>query len=530
MRRIERTLPLLVLLAFVPAAHGASCALDGGPAATLLLPYFEVDLDNPNARTTLFSVNNASNKATLSRVTLWTDMGIPTLAFDLYLTGYDVQTVNLRDIFVQGTLPRTADLVRDPGDTISNRGDLSQDISFPGCTTLPPPPLPASFLDHVRNAHTGKASAIFNGKCSGLSYRDGNIARGYLTIDVVKSCSLLLPGDTGYFGPDGVVAFDNVLWGDFFYVDTGGNFAQGENLVRLHAEPGRYKAGDTTFYARFVSSSGADAREPLPRVWGTRYATGGIFSGGTDLVVWRDVPWSRQPFNCGTFPAGVPQTQREILIFNEEEQVDLPPPCPILCPPPPVPVPFPVAANRIAVGGPDLPSAYEFGWLRLNLGAEANSVEDKLAQAWVGQVSSAEGRFSVGLEGTALGGACEASRCSEGNVTEVGELCALGPFQAGGAARFRVRPKGCFSSSCTQVFHTGCAVQRTGNQFTLDALFCLNVPENQPVCTPDCGGGGFAECTGGTLAAGSYTARLGDLQVQFTVPSDAFQVCAGSPF
>ena len=140
MRRIERILPLLALLAFAPAAHGASCALDGGPAATLLLPYFEVDLDNPNARTTLFSLNNAGDKAALAHVVLWTDVGVPTLTFDVYLTGYDVQEINLRDIFVSGNLPVTASVGQDPNDTISPKGSVSQDIDFTSCSALPNAP------------------------------------------------------------------------------------------------------------------------------------------------------------------------------------------------------------------------------------------------------------------------------------------------------------------------------------------------------------------------------------------------------
>jgi hypothetical protein len=247
-------------------------------------------------------------------------------------------------------------------------------------------------------------------------------------------------------------------------------------------------------------------------------------------VVWRDLPGSRQPFSCGLVPPGYPHAQNMIIAFDEQERADLPPQCPILCPPAPLPAPFSAAASRVAVGGEDFPSPFDFGWTYLDLGIATQGVEDKQAQAWVGQVSSAEGRFSVGLEGTAFGGACQASRCSKGNVTNVGELCALGPFQPGSAVRFRVRPKGCFSTACTQVFHAGCAVQRTGSQFTLDALFCLAEAENQPTCTPDCNGGGLGECSSGTLAAGSYAAQLGNLQVQFTVPSDAVQVCSGIPF
>jgi len=51
---------LAAALLLAPAgAFAEICSLDKAPAATLLLPYFEVDLDNPNGQTTLFSINNA---------------------------------------------------------------------------------------------------------------------------------------------------------------------------------------------------------------------------------------------------------------------------------------------------------------------------------------------------------------------------------------------------------------------------------------------------------------------------------------
>src|SRR5262245_65344507 len=66
------------------------------PGSTLLLPYFEVDLDNAEGMNTLFSVNNASATSILGHVTVWSDMGIPVFAFDLYFTGYDAITLNMR--------------------------------------------------------------------------------------------------------------------------------------------------------------------------------------------------------------------------------------------------------------------------------------------------------------------------------------------------------------------------------------------------------------------------------------------------
>jgi hypothetical protein len=69
-------------------------------------------------------------------------------------------------------------------------------------------------------------------------------------------------------------------------------------------------------------------------------------------------------------------------------------------------------------------------------------------------------------------------------------------------------------------------VERNGSELRLDALFCLQ-PRNEPVCTPDCSGGGFAECASGALAAGAYTARLGSLTLNLHVPGDG--ACVGAP-
>src|SRR5688572_33507931 len=51
-----------------------SCDIGVTPAATLLLPYFEVDLDaaNGSGETTLFTITNTSNLDQIAHVTLWT--------------------------------------------------------------------------------------------------------------------------------------------------------------------------------------------------------------------------------------------------------------------------------------------------------------------------------------------------------------------------------------------------------------------------------------------------------------------------
>src|SRR5436305_2493031 len=87
-----------------------SCDIAVQPAATLLLPYFEVDFKAPQttARQTLFTVQNVSPLPQIAHVTLWTDWGYPALNFPIFLTGYDVQGINLYDVFARAVVAPTA--------------------------------------------------------------------------------------------------------------------------------------------------------------------------------------------------------------------------------------------------------------------------------------------------------------------------------------------------------------------------------------------------------------------------------------
>jgi len=235
MKKTALSLALMGLLALGGQAVATICTIDAVPAATLLLPYFEVDLNNPNGLTTLFSVNNASATAVLVHVVIWTDLSVPVLDFNIYLTGYDVQSVNMRDIIVNGNLPQTASAGQDPTDTISPKGTFSQDINFASCNgVLPPPQLPAQYISHLEESLTGLPSALLGGNCAAQALGD-NIARGYITMDTVNNCSLRFPGDVGYFaaGGTGDVTNQNVLWGDWIIVNAAENFAEGGDLVHI---------------------------------------------------------------------------------------------------------------------------------------------------------------------------------------------------------------------------------------------------------------------------------------------------------
>jgi len=423
-------LGLLLLLGRANQAAAVIGTIDQVPAATLLLPYFEVDLTNPNGLTTLFSVNNASATAVLAHVVIWSDLSVPVLDFNIYLTGYDVQTVNLRDIIVNGTLPRTASAGQDPTDTISPHGDFSQDINFASCQgQLPPPALPTNFTDHLKKSLTGLASPVLGNLCAGRPLGD-NIARGYVTVDTVNNCTLRFPGDVGYFGAGGTgdATNQNVLWGDYFYVNSDQNYASGDTLVHIEASatnPETSVAGQYTFYGRYVAWLATDNREPLSTNFAARFITGGAFTGGTDLLVWRDSKVNQAAFTCpatlGVRPAWYPLGQEAIVTFDEQENPDVPSTFPISPQPPGSSLtPFPAEAQRTKVNGTSFPVPFQFGWLFLNLNttvaaAGNNPPEDPAAaQAWVSVTMSAQGRFSVGFDAVQLDSATVAHHGAPG--------------------------------------------------------------------------------------------------------------------
>jgi hypothetical protein len=419
MKQKALCIALLCLLALAGSASAVICTIDAVPAATLLLPYFEVDLGNANGQTTLFSVNNASATAVLAHVVVWSDLSVPVLDFNIYLTGYDVQTVNLRDVLT-GSLPRTASAGQDPTDAISPHGQFSQDINFASCSgLLPAPQLPASFVDHLRLSLTGQSSPVLGNRCAGRAFGD-NIARGYITVDTVNNCTLRFPGDPGYFGGD--ATDQNVLWGDYFYVNSAQNFADGNTLVHIEASatnPETSVAGQYTFDGRYDAWTAVDHREPLATNFAARYVTGGTFSGGTSMIVWRDSKVNQGPFTCpvspGVRPSWYPLGQEGIVIFDEEEQPQVPQSFPVSPQPPQTGlIPFPAEAQRTRVGSADLPVPFDFGWLYLDLNttvatAGSNPPEDPAAaQAWVTIEMEAQGRFSVGFDAIQLDSACAA--------------------------------------------------------------------------------------------------------------------------
>ena len=372
---------LVVLVLASPAVAqplAGNCMIGPGLGATLLFPYFELDLANPLNVTTLIAINNGYSNSTLTRVVLWTDWGVPTIAFDVYLDPFAVQTINLRDIF-NGIIPSTG-----------SGADLS---GYFYCNVAPPfhsnPALTTNERAQLAADHTGFHGPLAP-NCIGSPHPD-QIARGYITADVVDECSGVegydptwTPKNTTYpyfaNGTSAGIAVNfNKLWGDVVYVDVANASAQGSEAVALWADSTLFSGtGIYTFYGRFSSWDGRDDRVPLPATWDQRFINGGSFSGGADLIVWRDTEAPAVGATCGATPAWYPLTTNHNYAFTEAATsgFDF------------GTGRFPAATQRVNVASLAIP--FSFGWAQVGAGA----------QSWVQPTLGAAGLFSASWNGT----------------------------------------------------------------------------------------------------------------------------------
>ncbi|MEM8931672.1 MAG: hypothetical protein AAGE94_10870 [Acidobacteriota bacterium] len=366
----------LVTTTSVVAQPKLGCGLAAQPGASLLLPYFEVERDDPDGRTTFFALGNTDTETTLARAVVWTNWGHPVLAFDLAIEPGAVRTFNVRDL-LGGQLPAT-----EPPAPFDGR--------YGRCTS--PITLPPVRPENLQNLLAGQPR-VADGLCYAEAIDGGRLLTGYITVDGVNDCSGrfgITPRDPGYFGDcaSGLASNDNVLWGDFFLVDAAGNHAQGERLVPLVADQtafGNDVCIDPPCGIRnpvsFWHPEGN--RMPLPSAYETRFLNGGGFDGGTELIVW--AKGQVGPDACGsTTPSGV--AQLEIEARDERGQAlgtQI--------------VESRLLTRRLQVGGDEVPIVESFGCLGIAASGR---------QLWVMPLMNAEQRFGVGLSATPVADFC----------------------------------------------------------------------------------------------------------------------------
>src|SRR5438128_7780629 len=278
-----------------------TCDIGNAPAATLLLPYFEVDFSGANTKNTIFTIVNTSRFPQIAHVVLWTDWSFAALDFNIFLTGYDVQSISMNDIFRNGVIApplgtsvsgsangpgttTTPTLVTVQANNVSNGAPGAVPVS-PNSTGNPnfltagsnavataclnlPGSIPSGLLADLRTVFTtGSAGTIIGAGCGSIKLGGTHAnAIGYATIDVAATCTVELPDPT-YFST--FVLFDNVLTGDYEQIVPGGsggltNASGGSPLVHIRAVPEGGPAGSVpgtnlpfTFYDRYTAYAAA---------------------------------------------------------------------------------------------------------------------------------------------------------------------------------------------------------------------------------------------------------------------------------
>src|SRR5215210_7653852 len=182
-RTMKQTLTAFLALAIALAVCGQAAA-QNVPTSDLLVPYFEIDPD-PAGTTTLFAVGNATDKPVDVHATVYTNWGIAILVVPLTLQAHELRTVNLRDWFRTG------------GDPVKTLSALER--------------------EHLAAAASGQRSPKDKLYYS-TEVRPDALA-GYVTLRTQGK------------RPD-------AIWGDWFFVDIGGNLARGDVLVNIDRSTG----------------------------------------------------------------------------------------------------------------------------------------------------------------------------------------------------------------------------------------------------------------------------------------------------
>ncbi len=394
-----------------PAKSDDNCDIALLPAATLLLPYFEVDTDDPNGETTVFTITNISPDDRIARVTLWTDYSFPVLTFNVDLTGYDVQSISLYDVIERGIIATEA-TARGPLSKTNRTLDLSSCAHLAG-------PLPDEWIVRMQSAFM-EGGVPDLGDVQGCN-NVGNLhdnAVGYATIDVVRNCSDNSPHSAEYWTED--LAYDNVLIGDYQQVHSANDFAGGSPMVHIRAM--RDVPFRRTFYARFQSylSPNLDARQPLPSVFAARWRQGGASDFFTLMKIWREGQTGPDA-TCAILDDNFGEVA-EIVTFDEQENAvgetgdgrysRVAPTMPYYSY-----ISLPATSlvhTRDASIFPQLSNGAIAGWVYLNLDNDENNpyygnrdfVRAWPSQNWVVTSMRNEGRFSVDMDAAALGNGC----------------------------------------------------------------------------------------------------------------------------
>ena len=286
---LTSVLTVAVLVALASTASAVTCTIDQKPAATLLVPYFQISLNpdgsvpaggSANYRDTLVTIGNASDVNTLAHVTIYNRRSVAVLDFMLALTQWDIQPMSMLDLLGNGNLSalNTPTAGPDAGTDVCQRTVGLGASDFVRFTKSSPASgfdnssattqysnLPVSFLQVLWDELDGTADCG-TAVGSGSIPQEGGLGllEGYITIDMANYCSVSNPDDPGgvYWNAD-AAGWENNLWGDYILVSGGtGLPTYGNPIVAVEADPNTLNGSpiasvnvERTFYGRYWESS-----------------------------------------------------------------------------------------------------------------------------------------------------------------------------------------------------------------------------------------------------------------------------------
>ena len=262
-------LAIVAVFAVASTAVAITCTVDQRPAATLLVPYFQVSYtpdgalisSGPGARDVIVTFGNASTAPMIAHVSVFTRESVLALDFDVALTGFDLESFRMSDV-LGGILPTSGDTL---GFDVCQRNPAANVYPDPAGFLRVKPLFPANAAQDNRFATTNYAVPAFGSALSSQLIdtlrTDCNgdldiLATGYITIDHANYCTLSNPSFSAYFDQD-AAGMENNLFGEIIFTSGEGIPTYGMSTVNLEADDEfgavAQQTADPvrTFYARY---------------------------------------------------------------------------------------------------------------------------------------------------------------------------------------------------------------------------------------------------------------------------------------
>jgi len=341
MKKILTVTLVAALALFASSAFANFCARDVVPANTLLVPYVVVSMsgNQPDAAgyTTMLSVTNTSSTVAIIHVVIWNAISEHILDFDEVLSGYDVWSINFKDLLsghwsaFQTSLSSSAYPNSEPTPFKRTPFEWGPDgrSAFGGTTALPTPDK-TSALNAVAlascnnkipflNDSTGATYApvvvqrlqepLFartHGGCVGTGTLDQPVQRHtadwlstltnnpvvfYVTVDNFRICDLRFPSEPFYFTTD--EAYSNVLIGEVYYLNFTKMYSESWPAVHIESDlqSGAMATATTQFYQEksydWANSQVPTYLEPLGTAFGFRYFADAP-TVTSSVIVWKN--------------------------------------------------------------------------------------------------------------------------------------------------------------------------------------------------------------------------------------------------